>query len=507
MRTKLSIINSIAGVFYRISFLLLQFVVRYFFVRSLASELLGLESLYSNVLGVLSLIDLGLTTAISFSLYKPLYNKDRQLLSSIMHLYKRVYLGLGIIIFICCLMIMPFIQFFLKDNTINIDYIRISFLIYAMGTVVTYFFSHKRTLLFASQRNYIISITDATVRIITTILQIITMFIFHNYLMYLSLIILNNLVANIIISKKCDKLQLYDSSSECQPLSGAYKKDLLQKIKDLSITNLCGKGVNSTDSILVSSLVSTSSLASFSNYNLVILAVQSIVKYFLDGIAASVGDLIAENDKVKMLYYFKLNNFMCYLIASFCSLCFFFLIHPFITLWVGKSFLFSIPLEFILMLELYIILIQQIIWTYQNLGGLYSIYKKYSIVQLIINLAVSIILSQIIGISGIFIGTAVCYLYGWISFSICLHSNLFQVKSKNYWKNELFRFFIFIMMFATVFIVSDFISLQNLYLELFKNLLIIIIIYSVFIFMFFRNNKYLKALIEKLTIILRRSTV
>lgn len=452
MRKKLSIINSFVGLINRVVVMIMSFVVRYFLSRYLLVDYLGLNGLFANILGILSLVDMGLGTAIAFSLYKPIHEKNNNMIYAIMKLYKKVYVSLGCIIFILSLSLVPFMEYIVNDSSIGLDYIRIAFILYAFGTALSYFFSYNRTFIFALQKNYIVQIIDLLSSMVCSVLQIIALVIFKNFLVYLIIQFSFTFISNLIITIYSKKILVLPTDKNYM-LPKQYKAHLIKQVKALAVTNLCGKAITSTDNIIISAFVGIVDLARNSNYTLLITAVQTLVTTILGGATAAIGDLIAEGDREKEYFYFEKYYFMYFIAASFCSVCFYFLFDPFISIWVGSQYVFNSITKIIIVLNFYIIVTNQAISTFQNLAGFYVLYRNVSIVAAIINLAISIVLGMKIGIIGVFIGTTISYLYSMVLCNEILHKNLFFKNTKKYWYNQLQYFLSTILIIALISII------------------------------------------------------
>lgn len=248
MRKEATIKNSVAGLINRIATLVFVFLVRHYFAYYLPSEYLGFEGLFQNVLGLFSLIDMGIGTAIAFDLYEPIHKNDRLQIGSIMNLYKKIYSIIGILILIMAVMFVPFLLSFISGYTIDGNHIRLYFLVYAFGVAVSYFFSYKRTLLFALQKNHIITNVDTIVKVLGSICQIFILVFWQNYFLYLIVIVAINITSNVIISYLTDKGNYYDKKNAVK-LSIQYKEKLTAHIKALAVTNIAWQGIASTDNI------------------------------------------------------------------------------------------------------------------------------------------------------------------------------------------------------------------------------------------------------------------
>lgn len=489
MRKKNAFLNSIAGSINRVVIIITSFVVRFFLAKYLISEYIGLNGLFANIIGVLSLVDMGLGTAISFSLYKPLHEKDEQLVSAIMSLYKKLYIILGCAIFILSICLIPFLDVFVKETSLSMKYICEAFLVYSIGTSASYFFSYNRTLLFAMQKNYIVQVVDILCNIICSFIQIITLIVYKNFILYLGIQFIFTFISNIIISRFVSKNKLINNEKYTLPKK--YKKDLFTKVKALAITNICGVAITSTDNIIISMLVGMSDLAKNSNYSLIVQAIKSLVVTAIGGAMASIGDLIAEANINKINFYFEKYTFTYFVVASFCSICLYFLLDPFICIWVGERYLFSTVIKLILVINLYLILNLQPIATFLNLSGLYTVYKNISIVAAVINIALSIILGMKIGILGVFLGTMVSYIYQNFYLCRCLHNSLLKKKTIHYFVNQL-KYGIFTILVFILVSLENRLVINNYLLELIINIVLICGNYTVIFYLFFyKDDNYI----------------
>lgn len=493
MREKYTILNSVMGLSYRLLCLLSGFLVRYFFVRYISKEYLGLEGLFSNIIGIFSLIDLGFGTAIGFSLYKPINENDEEMVSSIMQLFKKVYICIGLAIMGLSLASTPFLPYFIKGSSLSGDYIKVAFLIYAAGTSVSYFVSYKRTMIFAIQKNYISLIVDSIFKLLCTLLQIIVLINLKNYLLYLIIIAISNFGANFVVALICDANKYFDKR-KAKKLSKEYTNNLKRDIKALMVTNICGKGITSTDNLLISSMIGVIELAKNANYSMIINALQLLIISLLGGAEASIGDLIAEGNINKINVYFNRYAFIYGIFASFCSLGFFFLIDPFIKLWVGPDFLFSLSIKFVLASNLYLILMMKPIAVFQNYGGLYVIYQPISISAVIINLFFSVLLAIYTNIFGIFLGTSLSYLFQVYAFNRLLHIHLLKRKPKKYWIMQL-KILILTIICAFILYTTQAFSFQNAYINMIYIFTKLIFSFILFVVIIFKKNdeyKYFK---------------
>ena len=504
MRKEATLKNSAAGLLNRLATLLFVFLVRHYFANYLDAEYLGYEGLFQNVLGLFALIDLGLGTAISFDLYEPIYKKERGQISSIMALYKKVYCCIGVLIFIMSLMFTPFLLNFINGYSIDGNNIRLYFLIYAFGVAVSYFFSYKRTLLFAYQKNYIVTNIDTIVKVIGSILQIFILIVWQNYFLYLLVIVLMNVGSNLLISRLTDKGDYYDTKNTKQ-LSDAYKNKLIKHVKALAITNIAWQGVASTDNIIISATVGILDLAKNANYATITQAINGIATSVFGGVSASIGDLLAEGNKTKIKEYFDKYCFVYTIVASYVCLGILFVSPSVVEIWVGSQYVFEWIPVVLISFNLYLSLIFKPVVDYQNYSGSFAHYKPYSVIALFINLAVSIIGALTIGISGVFLGTTITYTFmNYVVIKI-VYKYVLMESPIDYLKKFLKTNIPFLLGLITVLSLSKILIISSAVVDLIVKFLFVSIVYFCYVyvvlqrepnFMFFRD--LVKKIINKI---------
>lgn len=488
MRKEATIKNSVAGLINRITTFTSIFLVRHYFAHYLPAEYLGIEGLFQNVLGLFSLIDMGLGTAIAFDLYEPIRKSEDKQISAIMTLYKKIYSLIGVLIFAMSVLFVPFILNFISGYSIKGSDIRFYFLVYAFGVAISYFFSYKRTLLFALQKNYIVTNVDTIVKSTGSLCQIFILVFFKNYFLYLLIIVLINITSNYIISVITDKKNYYDKKSAIK-LSKQYKEKLVEHIKTLAVTNLAWQGITSTDNIIISAMTGLVDLAKNANYATIVQAINGIASSILGGVSASIGDLIAEGDSQKIKKYFDRYCFIYAVVASYAAIGVFFVSKQVITVWVGSSYILDDLSVLLISVNLYLALTFKPLADYQNYSGCFVFYKPYSIIALFINLFVSIIGAHLMGISGVFLGTTLTYLFMCFVVLKLIYRHIFNESSIDYFIKASKTIVPSIMSAFIICFLHRFITLHNVWLEMFLFVLLVTIIYFTVLFLFLRNEE------------------
>ena len=276
-RTEYSIINIFVGIGGYIFNTILGFVCRMVFVQCLSADYLGVNGLFTNILTMLSLAELGVGGAIVFALYKPLASNDQEKIASLMKVYAKAYRIIGAVIFVVGLILMPFIDLIIQEQPNISESIYLLYVINLFNTASSYFFSYRSSLLIAAQRNYIVSGINYVVTILQSVLQMIFLLLFRNYLGYLLIQTIGTLVYNIIVSKVAVKQFPYIQSKDVKPLPKEEQRALFSNIRDLMIYKVSGLMVNSTDNILITFFNGLATTGIASNYTLLINTLNSLL--------------------------------------------------------------------------------------------------------------------------------------------------------------------------------------------------------------------------------------
>lgn len=411
--------------------LLLQFISRTIFIYCLGEGYLGINGLFSNVLGVLSFAELGIGTAINFSLYKPVAEHDVEKIKAYMHYYKWAYRIIALIVAILGLMLAPFLNFLVKDPG-NVGNITIYYLIYLFNTVTSYFVSYKYSLVNAEQKNYIYTNVNLLVSATTTIVQIISLLIWESFLIYLLIAAIFGIFQKIFISIYFDKLYPYLRDKSVQKLSADDKRTLIKKIKALVIHKLGDVSVHQTDNIIVSAFVSTKMVGLLSNYNMLISTISGCINILFNSVTGSLGNVVATESKEYQYAIFKKYRFIGFWFYGFTAIALALLMTPFITLWLGKQMTVDTVVVNLLIIDYYMIGQRICLNNIKSAAGLYEPDKYVALLQAIVNLVASIGLVKIIGLPGVYVGTIIQGTLSTVLKPILSYKILFGVSSRYY---------------------------------------------------------------------------
>lgn len=406
-RMKNSIRNIVTGVGGNAIHLILGFVSRTIFIRCLATEYLGINGLFTNILSILSLAELGVGNAIIYALYKPIADDDKTHIKVLMNFYKNIYRIIGLFIAIVGLCLLPFINIIISDAPNVKESLYVIYLFYLFNTVITYFYSYKSSIIIADQQNYIVSIIQYGCYIFQSIIQIVVLLLTKNFIFYLVIQSIFTFFNNFLISKMADKLYPFLKDKRVGTLQKREKKSLIKNIKALMIIKISGVLVNNTDNIIISYFSGLVSIGLVSNYNLLINTINSALTQVFNGLTGSVGNLNAQESIKKKKEVFEAMNLMNFWIFGLASIGIILVSNDIIRVWLGEKYVLSIDIIIALTLNFYMLGVQNSVNTFKNTMGLF-VYGKYILLFTAgINLVLSFILGEVWGLFGIFIATAI----------------------------------------------------------------------------------------------------
>ena len=299
MRTKNSIKNIYMSIVTQIVITLLGFISRKVFLNSLGTEYLGINGLLTNVLSMLSLVEGGIGTSIIYNLYKPLAENDEPKIIALIQLYKKLYGILAVVIFILSMGLYPLLGVLIKGGT-NISFLGFVYFIFVIKNVISYLNAHKWSLINADQKGYVLVKYNLIFNIVTTISKIIVLKISQNYILYLVIELLIFIIQNIWNGNVVNRRYPYIKDSKKYKVDSDTKENLITNVKAIFLHNIGTYCVFGTDNLLISSLISLKTVGLYSNYTLIISQLASLLTPILNGIGASVGNLIATESKEKI---------------------------------------------------------------------------------------------------------------------------------------------------------------------------------------------------------------
>ena len=403
-RTEYSAINTTVALISRIIAILMGFVTRVVFTHVLNENYVGINGLFTDILNVLSLTELGVGTAITYALYVPIAQKDRKKQQQLMRMYQNFYRATALCVMVVGFALIPFMDVLMKNRP-DVDHLILIYLLYLSNSVLSYLLVYKRTLIDAHQMNYIVLVYQTIFLLIQDVCQIIVLLVTRNFILFLSIYIICTVLSNIAISWKADKLFPYLKEPCHDKMGREEKKSIYKNIRAMMMHKLGNVIVNNTDNLLISSFIGVVSVGIYSNYYLVIGSVRQVLDQIFQGITASVGNLGATEDSDAIKNVFDIAFFIGQWLYGFAAICLFELLNPFIEIAFGKNYLFSKEIVLILCINFYINGTRKAALTFRDSMGLFWFDRYKAIVEAVLNLVISLVLVSKFGTFGVFAGT------------------------------------------------------------------------------------------------------
>lgn len=505
-RTGNVIKNSGAALIYKAVHMILQFILRTAFIKILGNEYTGISTLFTDILQVLSLMDLGIGTAMLYALYKPLEKNDIDHVNALMSFYKRAYTIIGIGVLLMGMAMMPFLHNLIKDVPNIHEDIRLIFFFYVLNSACSYFLVYKTSLLNATQNGRIISIVDSVIQTLETIIEVVLLLVFKQYFCYLIIHLLATLLRNIVLTKiTFDKYPYYFRNNKAT-ISKEEKKSLFKDIFALSIYKISGVMIYSTDSIVISAFVGTIQVSILGNFQMIINSIRMVIEQIINSLKPSVGNLVASSTVDNQKKVFDTLNFLCFWIAYFGCTCLYVLLNPFIgKIWFEESFMVSNDILIILVINFYIAIMVYPVETFRTSNGLFVQGKYRPAIMAVLNIILDIIFVQYWGVFGVYLATLISRLLTqcWYDPYLVFY-NVFKKGLKKYYFEYLLYALITFFSCMITNCIANITSFGNNYIDFLYQIIVCIVTPNIlFLILFFKSNN-LKMCFNRFKYILKK---
>ncbi len=455
-RSKRTVQNMSMGFLYQVTSMILGFVSRTVFIRTLGDEYLGLHGIFGDVLTLLSMADLGFHTAMAYSFYKPLADRDEERIAALVSFYKKVYntiafvvLGLGL----CCI---PFLRLIVNTEK-QIDHLEIYYLFSLAGVVTSYLFVYKTTLLTADQKDFKV----VNIRMISTtvkvLLQIASLLIFKNYIVYLAIGTFMGIMNNLIASKKAESEYPYIKKIKGNlGVDKGLKNSIVENMKSVFIYKISTTIFSATDNIIISVVISTAMVGLYSNYLMLSQKLLLIEQIVFSAMTASIGNVIAKENSEKKYQIFQTIQSMSFIFCGIIVTCYCILADDLVRIWLGEDHTLPLLLVAAVSVNTFLSCALQPLWSYRDASGLYKKTKYIMLIASIENIVLSVILGKLIGVAGIIFASAIARLttYFWYEPKL-LYREYFERSPRSYFISMLKNLLLSVAVIAVVGAVSS----------------------------------------------------
>lgn len=433
MKIKSLFKNSFFSLLSQLILLLFGFLSQRAMNLYLGTELVGMNGVISNVIAMLSVTELGISTAIVYHLYSALVNKDEQEIAALMNLYRKAYYMFAVILAVLGLMITPFVHLFMKNESYSIGYVRVLYLLWLFRTVISYPLSYKKSLLIADQNEYIVSIVTILTNIIGYSAIILFATFTREYLPALAAGIIGDTVLNLWVNHYVDcKYPFLVKMKKEKPKQELVSK-LFNDLKNVFVSKLCMNLLNGTDNLIISGFINITTVGIFSNYGLITRSVSNIIRALASSIQPGIGNMFVESDSERNYRVLRQMTFLFFLIVAVAACGLYVLIDPFVEdIWLSADFLWDPASVFLSVTACVLLGIGQPITVVMDVSGLFNRERTLSIITAVVNLVVSLALVIPFGTVGVLLGTCLAYLIQIIYRIVVFFGEYIKMDAKRY---------------------------------------------------------------------------
>lgn len=496
-RTEHSAQNTTVALISRITAIFMGYVLRVVFTHTLSESYVGVNGLFLDIINVLSLSEMGMGTAITFALYRPIAAGDIEKQKSLMRLYRRLYRIVAVTVAAAGVLLIPFLGYLIKDDQ-AVDHLSFIYLLYLANTVCSYLLIYKKTLMDANQLLYIGTFYQTMSWVLQDILQIAVLILTRNFILFLVISILTTVLCNIVLSKRADRLYPYLRDRNVEQLPQEERSSIFRNIRAMFMHRAGDVIINNTDNLILSSFVGLSSVGSYSNYYLVIGSVRQLLTQIFQGITASVGNLGVTEDKNRVRKVFEASFFMGQWMYGFSAICLYELLNPFVELSFGAGYLFSGDIVLILCINFFLNGMRNATLVFRDSLGLFWYDRYKSVIGALLNLILSLILVREFGTLGVFIGTFLSTLATsfWVE-PYVLYKYRLKISSRSYF----IKYLVYTAATGGAWYLTDLLcrrSSGNVWLSLAERIPVCLLVPNILFFLFYFRTAEFRFLVEKL---------
>lgn len=390
------------GALLKITTHIMPFLVQTALIHGMGMEYVGLQGVFGSILSVLSVAELGIGSAIVYSMYEPIATDDIDSICALLSYYKRVYRTVGTVIFFLGLIIMPFVGGITgKIDGVNIY---IVFFLYLINSVLSYFlYAYKSSLLIAHQRTDISNEVGIVISFAMSLFQIVAIMCYRNFYIHLSVAIVFTMISNVWVSKNVDRL--YPEYKSIGVISDSQHEEIKKNVKGLMVAKVCGISRNMFDSIFISAFLGIVMAGIYSNYFYVLNTVSALLSVIVPSIIGGVGNSIKLDSVEKNYSDMTRIDFVYMIVSGWCTVAMLCLYQPFMKIWAGEDNMFSFDIVILFSLYFYIRQMGSVRAIYSDAAGLFWENRYRTIAEAVANVVLNMALVRIWGVRGIVLAT------------------------------------------------------------------------------------------------------
>lgn len=443
MRIKNTLYNSIVSVLSYIVLAALALTLRKFFLIYLPTEYLGYEGLFSDIFAILGVADLGINGIIMYKMYPAIAANDENTLAKLMSVYKVLYRIVGCAIAVIGIILVPFLKLIIRDNTLNWSYV---YLVYALQLVVSlcgYFLAYKRVILVAAMREAVAVKLETICSLCSNLVKIAVILLTKNYILYILVGVLNNVVMNALVARKAGKEYPYIRKGIKITKADIKELGIGHDLKNNVVQKLSTAIYGGTDSILISAILGITKVGLLTNYSLISGYVSNLFTKLLNPFQASIGNFVHSKDQSRKQEMFDMFDRLSFFMASFVATAFFCLYEPFIEVLFGTEYLLGTMYVLMFSINQYIAYNHKFLYFYRASFGKFELDKWYALAAAVLNVVCSIVFAKWMGIAGIILGTIIGHMGFWIGRVKVVYSEYLTTSVLRYIARQLLNLIIY----------------------------------------------------------------
>lgn len=476
MDKKKSFLNVFVSIFFKIILLVSAILTKRFLIKYVGNEANGLNSLYISLIGMLSIAELGVGSAITFSMYGPIVNNQKEKVAALYRLFTKFYLIVGAVISVAGLCIMPVLPYLAKDYTLDVN-IYYTYILMLVSVVISYIFSSKTSLINAYKDNYVTTIISSVGMILQQGLQIASLIIFKSFEIYLICRIISILV-QWLITEIYVRRKYSDILTIKENVDKDTKKEIIKNSKAMMMHKIGSLLVNTVDSIVISAFVGITVLGKYSNYTTIIVSLASILTLFFSPLTSVIGHLCAKKQLEEEKKYFNFFFTFNFIVGLIFYLGYYAVIDDVVEICFGQGLEIDKMVVFVTSVNYFIQYMRQAVLLFRDATGTFYNDRWKPLFEGIANLVLSIILVKLIGIAGVIVATIITnVLICHIVEPYVLYKNVFEESPKKYYIQNYLYMIIFVLLMTVMTLLMQ--DIDGVWKSLFINGLISIGISSV----------------------------
>lgn len=496
--------NAFSAVSNKIIILALTFISRKFFIDYIGVEYLGINGLFSNILTLLSMADLGLGTAMNVSLYKPIAEENTKRIAALLNYFKKIYFFIAIGVTVVGVSLLPFLKYLINMET-EIPYIHVYYLVFVAKNIVSYLFIYKSSLIRADQKTHLINRKEIIINLSKVALQIVCILVLKNYLVYIILEVLSVLGLNLLVSREADKRYEFINDKEAQ-LEKEEKKNIFSDVFSVFLYKIAWSLLNGTDNIIMSVICGTIVVGLYSNYFTITNNIETFIALIFTSLTAGIGNLVATSTPENKYKTFRTMQMVSFWLCGIVCVCLFFLVQDFIQLWLGKDYLLDNLTLIAIVLNTFFSICMRPVWTFREGTGMYRQIRYIMFVTAVLNIILSIVLGKWLGVSGILFATSISKMatYFWYEPNI-LFKNFFKIKPYNYYLEYFKNGILLAVTGLLCFIPMHFIKEVTVVNWIIKAIICLVIVNVIYLLRYLKTPEF-SNIFDKIKLVLKKKT-